>query len=260
MLSFAGWLTCVPPWVLESKATQVRIGYHYLVILKQYSYEFISCFCQQTLRLFSPDRFFGLFPQGFQFVDAASLQRSTQRGFNTGETVEEALIRAGEAFFGFDLAPTGHVHQGEQQIAQFLLGMGLVAAGHRLLEFVQLLMDLLPDAGHVIPLEAGFGRFLGDGHGSSQGRQAPHLGSEPVAEGAGGARQGLGLLLELDGLPAASHLVTGAGDGIAEHMGVTADQFVADAIRYRIEIKPLLFPSDLRMQHNLQQQVTQFFF
>ena len=73
------------------------------------------------------DRCFGLFPEGFQFVDAASLQRSTQRGFNTGETVEEALIRAGEAFFGFDLAPTGHVHQGEQQIAQFLLGMTFVS-------------------------------------------------------------------------------------------------------------------------------------
>ena len=86
--------------------------------------------------MFCSDRRFGLFPEGFQFVDAAALQIPFQGGFNAREAVEEALIRAGKAFFGFDLAPTGHIHQGEQQIAQFLLGMPFVAAGHRLLEFV----------------------------------------------------------------------------------------------------------------------------
>ena len=73
--------------------------------------------------MFRSDRRFGLFPEGFQFVDAAALQIPFQGGFNAGETVEEALIRASETLFGFDLAPSGHVHQGEQQIAQFLLGM-----------------------------------------------------------------------------------------------------------------------------------------
>ena len=77
--------------------------------------------------MFCSDRRFGLFPEGFQFVDAAALQIPFQGSFNAGEAVEEALIRAGEAFFGFDLAPTGHIHQGEQQIAQFLLGMTFVA-------------------------------------------------------------------------------------------------------------------------------------
>ena len=66
-------------------------------------------------------------------MDAAALKIPFQGSFNTGETIEEALVRAGESFFGFDLAPTGHIHQGEQQIAQFLLGMVFVAAGSRFL-------------------------------------------------------------------------------------------------------------------------------
>ena len=59
-------------------------------------------------------------------MDAAALKIPFQGSFNTGETIEEALIRAGESFFGFDLAPTGHIHQGEEEIAQFLLGMVFV--------------------------------------------------------------------------------------------------------------------------------------
>ena len=42
-------------------------------------------------------------------------------------------------------------------------------------------------------------------------------------------------------------------------MGVTADQFVADAVGNRIQIKALLLPSDLGMQHHLQQQIPQLF-
>ena len=36
-------------------------------------------------------------PEGFQFVDIASLQIPNQGGFYTGEAPEEVLIRAGEA-------------------------------------------------------------------------------------------------------------------------------------------------------------------
>ena len=67
--------------------------------------------------MFRSDRRFGLFPEGFQFVDAAALQIPSQGSFNAGEAVEEALIRAGETLLGFDAAPTGHIHQGEQQIS-----------------------------------------------------------------------------------------------------------------------------------------------
>ena len=57
--------------------------------------------------MFRSDRRFGLFPEGFQFVDAAALQIPFQGSFNAGEAVEEALIRAGEAFFGFDAGTNG---------------------------------------------------------------------------------------------------------------------------------------------------------
>ena len=149
-----------------------------------------------------PDRAFGLSPEGFQFVDAASLQIPTQGGFNTGKAVEEALIRAGEALFRFDLAPPGHVHQGEQQIAQFLLGMIAVAAGHSFFEFVQFFMDLFPDISHATLFEAGLCHFLGDGHCSSQGLFMP---------------------VDLMGARAASNLVNAAELGIAENVRVTVN-------------------------------------
>ena len=53
--------------------------------------------------------------------------------------------------------------------------------------------------------------------------------------------------------------VTCLGFGVPEHMWVTADQLVADAIGDRIEIKPLLFSSDLGVQHHLQEKVAEFF-
>ena len=113
-----------------------------------------------SLRLFSPDLSLGRLPEGVQFLDAATLKIAAQGGFHPGEAVEEAVVGSRQPLLGIEAALTRHVHQDEQQIAQFLLGMAFVAAGHRLLEFVQLLMDLLPDAGHVIPLEAGFGCFF----------------------------------------------------------------------------------------------------
>ena len=49
------------------------------------------------------------------------------------------------------------------------LGVGLIAAGHRFFELIELLVHLLPDPLHRVPLEARCCRFAGDHHGPSQG-------------------------------------------------------------------------------------------
>ena len=79
----------------------------------------------------------------------------------------------------------GAVASGNKDPAQEELGVVPIATGNRFFEFIKLFVDLVPDAVHVIPFEAGLGCFLGDGHRSSEGRQPAHLASELVAEGAG---------------------------------------------------------------------------
>ena len=94
------------------------------------------------------------------------------------------MVCAIQTLFGADLAPAGHVHQGEQQIAQFLLGMGPITRGpgfiDRLLELFELLVHFFPNAIEVVPLKPRGGSFFGDRHRAGQGVLAAHLAAELV--------------------------------------------------------------------------------
>ena len=133
-----------------------------------------------------------------------------------------------------------------------------IAARHSLLELIQLFVDLVPDPVEVIPLKAGFGRLLGDGHGSSQGWHAADLLGQLVAERAGGVAESLSPFSSFDRFPAAANRLAVAGLVVPEDVGVTTDQFRADGPCDGIEVKTLLLPGDLGMQYHLQQQVPQF--
>lgn len=77
-------------------------------------------FQRKLLTLLAPcfrlDLGLGLLPKTFQVADALALQISTEGGFHPGKAIEEAVVCAIQTLFGADLAPAGHVHQGEQQI------------------------------------------------------------------------------------------------------------------------------------------------
>ena len=113
-----------------------------------------------------------------------ALQVATEGGFDPGKAVEEAVVCAIEACFGADLAPAGHVHQGEQQIPQLLLGMGPIAGSpgfiDRLFELLELLVHFLPHPIEVVPLKPCCGSFFGDRHRAGQGALAAHLAGELV--------------------------------------------------------------------------------
>ena len=129
--------------------------------------------------MFGPDLGLGLLPEPLELTNALSLQLAPKGRFHPRKAIQEAAVGARQTLLGVDAAPAGHVHQGEQQIAQFLLGVGRIAAGlrfrHRLLELIELLMHLLPHAGQVVPLEACRGSFFRDRHRTGQGALAPHL-------------------------------------------------------------------------------------
>ena len=134
--------------------------------------------------LFLFDLGLGLLPKTFQVADALTLQVATKGGFDPGKAIEEAVVCAIEACFGADLAPASHVHQGEQQIPQFLLGMGPIARGlgfvDRLFELLELFVHFFPHAIEVVPLKPCGGSFLGDLRRPGQGALAAQLAGELV--------------------------------------------------------------------------------
>ena len=71
-----------------------------------------------------------------------------------------------------------------------------------------------------------------------------------IAERTGGLRQGVGLFLGFDRIPAAGLS--------AENMGMAANQFVADGAGDGVHIEAALFAADLGMENYLQQQIPQF--
>ena len=76
--------------------------------------------------LLAADLGLGLLPEGLQFADAASLKVAAQGGLDPGEAIEEAVVGAGQAGLRVNAASAGHVHEGEENIPEFLLGVGLV--------------------------------------------------------------------------------------------------------------------------------------
>ena len=103
-----------------------------------------------SCRLLSPDLGFGLLPERFQLLNAAALKIALQGGLHSGEAIEKAVVGAGQPLLGIEATPARHIHEGEQQIAQFLLGMALIAAGMaEKREEKRRLMDAASAAGSV---------------------------------------------------------------------------------------------------------------
>ena len=145
---------------------------------------------------------------------------------------------------GAEFTPARHIHQGEQEIAELAFGVRLIAAGHRFFELIELLVHLLPDPLHRVPLEARCCRFARDHHGAGQGAQAAYFAAQAITE-AGVALAAGRALFSLDLIPAAGFP--------AKDMGMAAHQLGADAVSDLGQIKGLTLGSDLGMQHHLKQ-------
>ena len=149
----------------------------------------------------------------------------------------------------------GQVHQGEQHIAEFILNVSSVATGQGLIQFCQFIVYLAAYRWCFRPVEADFGSFLLYLGGPLQGWQArgDAIQGAVVLPALGGA------FLLLDGLPIDLHGLLVGGIRLTEHMGMAAHHLVAQHLNHVVEVEQSPLPSDLGMEHHLQQQIPQLF-
>ena len=112
------------------------------------------------------------------------------------------------------------VDQGEEHVAHLLLDLRLVPGRDGRVELAHLLGDLGPRARGVLPVEADARHLLAD---ALRARERRH------AAGNAGEDAALALLLGLELLPVAQHLVGVLGRQVAEDVGMTMNELVHDA-------------------------------
>src|SRR5215467_11153634 len=69
----------------------------------------------------------------------------------------------------------------------------------------------------------------------------------------------LRFLLRFDGFPILDHVRRTPSGLIAKHMWMSADELVADLLNDRVDVKRSLLFSELRLKHNVKQEITELF-
>lgn len=157
-----------------------------------------------------------------------------------------------EGDFRIDLGEACDINDGEEEVAEFQLDGGLISEGQALAKLGQFLFDLGQHILDPIPIEPDSCDFFLQLGGAQEGGE---LFGDAGCDGITFQP----LFFGLDALPLRKHLLGGMGLGIAEDVGVTMDELIADRLRDGVEIEPVTLPCDLSVEDDLEENVAEFF-
>ena len=174
-----------------------------------------------------------------------------------GEAVEEFFVGAFESDFGIDAEFAGEVGHDEEEVSDLGLEFGrsflsLGVFGEFLADLGEFFVDLFGNADGAGPVEADLAGFLLELGGAEEGGEAF---ANPVEEGF----FFVAFFGALDVFPLGEDTIGGADGRIAIDVGMTADEFVADAAGDVVEIEAIAFLCELGVKDNLQEKVAEFF-
>ena len=155
-----------------------------------------------------------------------------------------------EGALGVEVQVAGEVVKGEEGVAQFLGDALLLALAHGGAEFGDLLVELGVGALGTLPVEADLGGLVLGALGAKEGGEC---GGHAV-EGGGLGALALGLL---DALPVAEGGLGVAGGGLAEDVGVAADELVGEGVHHVVEAEGALLLADVALEEHLQEHVAE---
>lgn len=155
--------------------------------------------------------------------------------------------------FRVDVQIAADVDKAEEKITHFRFHLGLIPGLNRLPELFQLFLQFDDGALDLIPLETDLGGLVLNTFSPQQRRQVFRNSVE---------KRSVILawfLLHFDGFPVCQHVLYRFDSSIAENMGMAADHFLTDGCDHVIHGELPGFGADLGMEHDLQQQIAQFF-
>ena len=196
----------------------------------------------------NPERFESL------HVDVAgvlTLRREVR--LDLAEAPFELGVCVAQRGFRIDVQVTGRLRQREQQVAEFFVRAGAIAPVDFVLQLAEFFANLVDDTRRVGPVEADLGRARTELGRAGQRRQA----ERHAVQRAGALSLGcaLGALVLFPG----QRLRRGIFDpGVGKHVRMTTLELVGDRRGDGVEIEQAAFLGDARLEHDLEQHVTQF--
>jgi YVTN family beta-propeller protein len=167
------------------------------------------------------------------------------------------LAKAGVGFaqclLGVDLQKTSQVHDCEEEIAEFMLYVLLVAGVPCGGEFARLFFNLCENSADLWPFEAYFRGFGADLVGLHQSGKSTRYSIEKRLF------RGCWLLLLLDFVPALLYVFGGFGCAAGEDMRMTTDQFLVDGVKRIANVEQLRLGGHRGEEDRLQQQIAELF-
>ncbi len=170
-----------------------------------------------------------------------------------GEALAELGVGLAKRLLGIDLHEAREVDDDEEQVADLVLDVFLSAAGALLVQFADLLVELVEDLIDILPVEADSGRLGADLLRLDQGRLAARNALEEKL-GRFVLRE---LLFGLDLVPALLDVVGRFGGGIAEDVGMAANQLLVDGVERVCDGETAFLRGHLRVEDALQHEVAQ---
>src|SRR5882757_852445 len=182
----------------------------------------------------------------------ATLRRE---GFHGAKSTLELCVGGTQGGLRVDIELARQVRGREQQIADFFEDLRSCTArlARRGTNFGKFFIDFVRTLARVLEIKTDARGALAELVGAHQRRQriGHVLERRRICSAA---------LAGLDVLPGGTLLGNAQGTVIAENMGMSAGELVANRSGHGLKIKPTRFAGDLRMEHHLEQQIAQFAF
>lgn len=201
-------------------------------------------------------------PGRVHFLQAGLRDRAAalgQRVLDRLKAAHEFPVGGVEEKLGLVPAFSRQVHHGEEQVANFFSESLCASLGEGGLDFVHLLAHLGQHFPGLRPVEADRGGLaLELGRREQGGLSFVGLFQQVVpVRRRGRAPCSLFLLPGLDGLPLAEDGIRAVGHGVAEDVGMTPHQFLADGTGDLVDVEVTRLGGDGRVEKGLEQQIAQ---